>query len=204
MTPEVQSKAFEPFFTTKGPGSGSGLGLSQVFGTARQSGGDVKIESTPGKGTTVSVFLPRAAIGVRRPAARPVESLEQRTSQALVLAVDDDEAVRHTTADILKGLGYGVLQAANGEAALALLNQNAMIDVLLTDVVMPGMSGPELARRARSSHPRLPIVFISGYADPEGIAGDVISYPLVKKPFRPSDLRRQVEAALAQLRAPAV
>jgi len=204
MTPEVQAKAFEPFFTTKGPGSGSGLGLSQVFGTARQSGGDVKIESTPGKGTTVSVFLPRAAIGAGRPAARPVEPLEQRTSPALVLAVDDDEAVRHTTADILKGLGYGVLQAANGEAALALLDQNARIDVLLTDVVMPGMNGPELARRARSSHPRLPVVFISGYADPEGIADDVLSYPLVRKPFRPSDLRRQVEAALAQLRAPAV
>jgi signal transduction histidine kinase len=204
MTPEVQAKAFEPFFTTKGPGAGSGLGLSQVFGTARQSGGDVQIESTPGKGTTVSVFLPRAATGVVRPVARPIEAREQGTSEALVLTVDDDDAVRNTTADILRGLGYTVLQAASGEAALELLKQDGMIDVLLTDVVMTGMSGPELARRARSSHPRLPIVFISGYADPEGIAGDELLHPLVRKPFHPSDLRRQVEAALAQLRAPAV
>jgi len=203
MTPEVQAKAFEPFFTTKGPGVGSGLGLSQVFGTARQSGGDVQIDSAPGNGTSVSVFLPRAAIGVVRRAARPVETPEQGTSKALVLAVDDDAAVRNTTADVLKGLGYSVLQAPSGEAALDLLKQDGMIDVLLTDVVMTGMSGPELARRARSSHPRLPIIFISGYADPEGIAGDVILHPLVRKPFRPSDLRRQIEAALARSRAPA-
>ena len=200
MTPEVQTRAFEPFFSTKGPGAGSGLGLSQVFGTAHQSGGDVKIESAPGKGTTVSVFLPRAKIENRRPAARPAEASQQGTSQALVLAVDDDDAVRTTTADILKGLGYSVVQAASGEAALELLDQDGMIDVLLTDVVMPGMSGAELARRARTSHPRLPIVFISGYADTEGIAGDTLLHRLVRKPFRPSDLRRQVEAAIAELR----
>jgi CheY-like chemotaxis protein len=204
MTPEVQAKAFEPFFSTKGPGAGSGLGLSQVFGTAHQSGGDVQIESAPGKGTTVSVFLPRAKTTIGRPASRPVEAPEQGTSQALVLAVDDDDAVRTTTADILRGLGYGVVQAASGEAALELLHQDGMIDVLLTDVVMPGMSGAELARRARSSHPRLPIVFISGYADPEGVAGDTLLHPLVRKPFRPFELRRQVEAALAELRAAAV
>jgi CheY-like chemotaxis protein len=97
-----------------------------------------------------------------------------------------------------------VVQAASGEAALELLHQDGMIDVLLTDVVMPGMSGAELARRARSSHPRLPIVFISGYADPEGVAGDTLLHPLVRKPFRPFELRRQVEAALAELRAAAV
>ena len=203
MTPEVQAKAFEPFFTTKPPGSGSGLGLSQVFGTARQSGGDVQIESASGKGTTVSVFLPRAAAGVERPPPRPVEPSGPETSHAVVLAVDDDEAVRTTTADILQGLGYSVLQAASGEAALDLLHQDGMIDVLLTDVVMTGMSGPELARRARRWQPRLPIVFISGYADPAGIADDVLLYPLVRKPFRPADLRRQIEAVLAELRAPA-
>jgi CheY-like chemotaxis protein len=200
MTPEVQAKAFEPFFTTKGPGAGSGLGLSQVFGTARQSGGDVQIDSSPGKGTSVSVFLPRAPARVERPSVRPAEMTEQRASHAVVLAVDDDEAVRHITADILKGLGYSVLQAESGEAALDLLNQDGMIDVLLTDVVMPGMSGPELARRARSSQPRLPIVYISGYADPAGIADDGPAHPLVRKPFRPSDLRRQIEASLAELR----
>ena len=200
MTPEVQAKAFEPFFTTKGPGAGSGLGLSQVFGTARQSGGDVQIDSSPGMGTSVSVFLPRASAGIERPSARRAEAAEQKASRAVVLAVDDDAAVRHTTADILKGLGYGVLQAESGDAALELLNQDGMIDVLLTDVVMTGMSGPELARRARLSQPRLPIVFISGYADPAGIADDGLPHPLVRKPFRPSDLRRQIEASLAELR----
>ncbi len=200
MTPEVQAKAFEPFFTTKGPGAGSGLGLSQVFGTARQSGGDVQIDSSPGKGTSVSVFLPRAAARIERPSARAAEPADQGASDAVVLAVDDDAAVRRTTADILKGLGYSVLQAESGEAALELLRQDGMIDVLLTDVVMTGMSGPELARRARLSQPRLPIVFISGYADPAGIAGDGLRHPLVRKPFRPSDLRRQIEASLAELR----
>jgi signal transduction histidine kinase len=204
MTPDVQANAFEPFFTTKPPGAGSGLGLSQVFGTARQSGGDVQIDSAPGKGTSVSVFLPRAAARVERPATRPAEEAELRTSHAVVLAVDDDDAVRSTTTDILRGFGYGVLQAASGETALELLDQDGMIDVLLTDVVMPGMSGPELARRVRVSQPRLPIVFISGYADPAGITGDTLLHPLVRKPFRPSDLRRQIEAALGELRAPAV
>jgi signal transduction histidine kinase len=203
MTPEVQAKAFEPFFTTKPPGAGSGLGLSQVFGTARQLGGDVQIDSFPGKGTTVSVFLPRAVARAERSSVRPAEPDEQRASHAVVLAVDDDAAVRTTTADILKGLGYGVLQADSGEAALELLDQEGMIDVLLTDVVMTGMSGPELARRARQSQPRLPIVFISGYADPASIAMDVLLHPLVRKPFRPAELRCQIEAALAGSPAPA-
>jgi CheY-like chemotaxis protein len=204
MTPEVQVKAFEPFFTAKGPGAGSGLGLSQVFGTARQSGGDVKIDSAPGKGTTVSVFLPRAVARVEHQTGRPADAAEQGTTRAVVLAVDDDDAVRSTIVDILKGLGYSVLQAPSGEAALELLDQDGMIDVLLTDVVMTGMSGPELARRARLSQPRLPIVFISGYADPAGITEDGLFHPLVRKPFRPSDLRRQIEGVLAELRSLAI
>ncbi|MGC2199482.1 MAG: ATP-binding protein, partial [Stellaceae bacterium] len=204
MTPEVQARAFEPFFTTKPPGAGSGLGLSQVFGTARQSGGDVQIDSSPGKGTSVSVFLPRAAAARETGVVRPTEVTEQTTSRAVVLAVDDDDAVRTTTADILKGLGYGVLQASDGEAALELLHQDGMIDLLLTDVVMTGMSGPELARRARLLHPALSIVFISGYADPAGSAEDARLQPLVRKPFRPAELRRQIEAALAEHRAEAV
>jgi CheY-like chemotaxis protein len=121
-----------------------------------------------------------------------------------VLAVDDDDAVRTTTSDILMGLGYGVLQAPNGDAALALLGQQEIIDVLLTDVVMTRMSGPELARRARLLRPNLPVVFISGYADPTGAIDDTPLRPLVRKPFRPSDLRRQIEAALGELRSPAI
>jgi CheY-like chemotaxis protein len=203
MTPEVQAQAFEPFFTTKGPGAGSGLGLSQVFGTARQSGGDVQIDSAPGKGTAISVFLPRAMAPAERADARSTEPSEQRRiSRAVVLVVDDDEAVRATTADILTSLGYDVLQAASGDAALAVLINGSVIDVLLTDVVMTGMSGPELARRARALQPLMPIVFISGYADLAGSEGDQRLHQLVRKPFRPADLRAQIEAALVQSRAP--
>jgi signal transduction histidine kinase len=201
MTPEVQAQAFEPFFTTKGPGAGSGLGLSQVFGTARQSGGDVQIDSEPGKGTAVSVFLPRAAALAEGADARSTEPSEQhRTSRAVVLVVDDDEAVRATTADILTSLGYDVLQAASGDAALAVLINGSVIDVLLTDVVMTGMSGPELARRARALQPLMPVVFISGYADLAGSDGDQRLHQLVRKPFRPADLRAQIEAALVRSR----
>lgn len=203
MTPEVQAKAFEPFFTTKGPGSGSGLGLSQVFGTARQSGGDVQIESEIGKGTAIAVFLPRTTVVVERPTSAPVVAEDPRGS-ATVLLVDDDDAVRATTADVLGGLGYAVKQAADGLAALELLNNDTTIDLLLTDVVMPGMSGPELARRVSSTRHNLPIIFISGYADPEGLAGTSLGR-LVRKPFRAVELQEQIESAIDQARvAPVV
>ncbi len=200
MTPEVQAKAFEPFFTTKGPGAGSGLGLSQVFGTARQSGGDVQIESELGKGTTVSVYLPRAKVAVERAAIAPVVASGARNGSATVLLVDDDEAVRATTADVLVGLGYAVHQAADGPSALELLNHAETVDVLLTDVVMPGMSGPELARHVLVVRPGLPIIFISGYAEPEGLAGESLGR-LVRKPFRAAELQEKIEEAIDQARA---
>ena len=200
MTPEVQAKAFEPFFTTKGPGVGSGLGLSQVFGTARQSGGDVQIESTPGKGTSVSVFLPRATMPAAAGSIPQAGAMEARSSRAVVLIVDDDDAVRATTADVLGGLGYTVLQAPGGNEALALLDSNGPVDVLLTDVVMSGMSGPALARNVHALRPQLPIIFISGYAEPEEIAGEQLGR-LVRKPFTMSDLRKQIEDAIEQAHA---
>jgi signal transduction histidine kinase/CheY-like chemotaxis protein len=203
MTPEVQAKAFEPFFTTKEPGAGSGLGLSQVFGTARQSGGDVQIDSAPGEGTAVSVMLPRAAVQADRAPALRVGLASARPGPAVVLVVDDDDAVRSTTADVVNGLGYTVEEAHSGAEALARLNSGGAIDLLLTDVAMPGMSGPELARRARASRPHLPIIFISGYANPEGIAGELLG-PLVRKPFTTTDLREQIEQGLSEMRVPAI
>jgi signal transduction histidine kinase len=202
MTPEVRAKAFEPFFTTKGPGAGSGLGLSQVFGTAQQSGGGVQIDSTVGQGTSVSVFLPHTTVAMERVVPPSAGGADARASAATVLIVDDDDAVRTTTADILEDLGYSVLQAATADAALELLEGNGAIDLLLTDVVMPGISGPALARRARASRALLPVVFISGYADPEGIASEEPLGRLVRKPFRTSDLRQQIEEALEEARAP--
>jgi signal transduction histidine kinase/CheY-like chemotaxis protein len=201
MTPEVQARAFEPFFTTKPPGTGSGLGLSQVFGTARQSGGGVQIDSAPGKGTAVSVYLPRAGV---LPAGAPVgaeDPTEPKPGEAIVLVVDDDSAVLGTTAAILRDIGYSVAQADSGAAALELLGRNPGIDLLLTDVVMTPMSGPELAREVERLYPRLPIVFFSGYVAPAGLIGDGAGHPLIRKPFTPGELRRQIEAALADKRA---
>jgi CheY-like chemotaxis protein len=203
MTPEVQAKAFEPFFTTKGPGAGSGLGLSQVFGTAHQSGGDVQIESAPGEGTSVSVFMPRAMVVAERAPVASVAIVQARSGSANVLLVDDDDAVRITTSDLLSGLGYTVQEAADGAAALELLDGGAAIDVMVTDVVMPGMSGPELARRVRAMRPGLPIVFISGYSESDGLAEGSLGR-LVRKPFRAAQLQEQIEEAIDQARAASV
>ncbi len=199
MAPEVLARAFEPFFTTRAPGAGSGLGLSQVFGTARQSGGGVGIESAPGQGTVVRVQFPRAFL--EAVPARVVSSLDDRADagarRACVLLVDDDDAVRATTSEVLSELGYEVRTAAGGQQALDLLARDPAIDLLLTDVVMPGMSGPALAREAKSQRPALPILFISGYADPEGLTGEALLGRLVLKPFRRAHLAAQIEASLA-------
>ena len=198
MQPEVMAKAFEPFFTTKGVGHGSGLGLSQVFGLARQSGGGVQLESEPGRGTSVKVFLPRAmtmplAAEPATPGARLGEG-----GGAHILLVDDDEAVRCTTGMVLETMGYSIVQAGGGQQALDLLATGHRIDLLLTDVAMPGMNGPQLARLVRDARPSLPIVFFSGYADPEAVAGDIILQRIVRKPFRATDLAAQIEIALAE------
>jgi signal transduction histidine kinase len=201
MTPEVQARAFEPFFTTKPPGSGSGLGLSQVFGTARQSGGGVHIDSEPGRGTAVSVYLPRAAGQGAQTQLRSEETPEPEPGAALVLVVDDDAAVLNTTTAILESIGYSVLQAESGSSALELLDLERSIDLLLTDVVMTPMSGPELARQVEQLYPQLPIIFFSGYAGSAGLKGDGPQHRLIRKPFTPTELRRQIEQALAEGRA---
>jgi signal transduction histidine kinase len=201
MAPGVLAKVFEPFFTTKGPGAGSGLGLSQVFGVARQSGGGVRIESTPGVGTRVTVLVPRGSADLMATPRPQIDMARAGSTGAIVLVVDDDQAVRDTTAEIVRDLGYDVHEAANGAAALALLVEGLRIDVLLTDVAMPEMSGPELARQALALRPGLPIVFISGYADPDAIAGEARLQPLVLKPFRPRELAAQLAQAIASVRA---
>ncbi len=196
IAPEILSRVFEPFFTTKPLGSGSGLGLSQVFGTAKQSGGEVHIRSEVGKGTTVTVDFPRAAVvPTRIDNGRPDESL--RGSDATILLVDDDDLVRSVTVAMLEDWGYRVLDAAGGYAALAILADNPGIDILITDLVMPSMNGVQLATAARAAYSRLSVVFITGYADQAGAtipAGD----RLVRKPFVGADLYRAVEAEFAE------
>ncbi len=200
MAPDVLAKAFEPFFTTKGPGRGSGLGLSQVLGLARQSGGGVQLDSMQGKGTVVQVYLPRATM-TAVPQSAPALAEFDRGSASTILLVDDDEAVRSTTGMILETMGYTIVTAESGQGALTLLRSDQGVDLLLTDVAMPGMNGPQLARQVRVIRPLLPIVFFSGYADPEAVAGDTIRQRIVRKPFRATELAAQIEIALAEARA---
>jgi signal transduction histidine kinase len=195
MTTDVLARAFEPFFTTKSPGSGSGLGLSQVYGTARQLGGGVRIDSAPDLGTSVTIYLPRSSVMAEPPQIPAV--IPSTASQGAVLVVDDDPAVRTTTVEVLRDLGYDLREAGGGEEALDLLRRDNQIEVLLTDVVMPGMNGAELARLAADVRPRLTILFMSGYADPEEITGALRRHRLVRKPFLPAHLATQIEAALA-------
>jgi CheY-like chemotaxis protein len=198
IAPDILSRVFEPFFTTKEPGSGSGLGLSQVFGTARQSGGEVHIETVVGRGTAVRVDLPRAKATPSK--ARP----DRRTvglqgSTANILLVDDDDPVRAVTAAMLRDLGYTVRDVAGGEAALKELASNEGTDILLTDLVMPVMNGSQLAALARERWDDLSVVFISGYAEQAGFAL-LRDDRLIHKPFSAGDLHDAIEAVLLERR----
>ena len=196
MTPEVLAKAFEPFFTTKEIGKGSGLGLSQVLGFAKQSGGGMRIETRVGEGTTVKVFLPRARQGVPDQVANSKEQIRPHRASAIILLVDDDNAVREVTGAILRDYGYVVLEVGSGGAALDLLDGEAQIDLVLLDFAMPGMNGMEVARQVQSKYPTLPILFITGYADKTALesVGDA---RIVKKPFVGDELANKISAALA-------
>ncbi|WP_455923225.1 response regulator [Pseudomonas putida] len=200
MTGEVLAKAFEPFFTTKDIGKGSGLGLAQVFGFAKQSGGGVAIITAPGQGTTVEVYLPSQAAGTVSPAAPPPARGEREAcgQDRTVLLVDDDHQVRAVTAQLLERLGYRVLEAASGQVALDVLSEQ--VDVMLTDYAMPGMNGAQLAQVARGVYPGLPVVFITGYAETGGLQdGELL---VVQKPFRDDELADKLEQALLAQRQP--
>ena len=197
MTPEVRAKVFEPFFTTKEVGKGSGLGLSQVLGFAKQSGGGVRIDSTPGEGTTVYIFLPRATQRMSQARDTIVPSVQDMRSEgATILVVDDDGAVREVTSAILRDLGYSVIEASSGAAALALLEQHPDVDLMVIDFAMPGMNGAEVAQQARVSRPEIPILFVTGYADRAALTG-ISDTQIVGKPFVDDELARKIKHALA-------
>ena len=201
MSPDVKARAFDPFFTTKGPSAGSGLGLSQVYGMARQSGGNVVIDSTPNEGTRVVLSLPRAASAedCDRAADDPLELPGPGTRSELVLVVDDDAAVRQVTVEMVHDLGCEVVQAAGAEQALALIDQLSPPPALiLLDYAMPGMNGLQLARALRDRGLTAPIALVTGYAElaeadiaPEQLGG------LLRKPFT----IRELQNLLTQLRA---
>ncbi|MBX9775147.1 MAG: response regulator [Xanthobacteraceae bacterium] len=196
MSPDVRAKAFEPFFTTKEVGKGSGLGLSQVLGFAKQSGGGVQIESQEGAGTSIHIYLPRATAKMQPQNDPGTAKVTATHHSATVLVVDDDSAVRDVTAALLQELGYHVLEAGSGGAALDLLANENNIDLMLIDFAMPGMSGAELARRIRSQRPSLPIVFVTGFADRTALAGVSESH-IVSKPYVEDELTEKVRAVLA-------
>jgi signal transduction histidine kinase/ActR/RegA family two-component response regulator len=195
MTEEVQKKAFEPFFTTKAVGSGTGLGLSQVYGIAKQTGGAVRIDSRLGKGTTVAVYLPRAlSLPVHHKTdEEAVAALP--AGHATILVADDDRDVRELLVSCLDSLGYRALAASSGSLAVEMIEKNSSIELLMVDIAMPEMNGIEVARVVAAKRPELPIVFMTGYIGSSKLDG-VEQQRLMKKPFTVAELTKQVEEAL--------
>jgi signal transduction histidine kinase/ActR/RegA family two-component response regulator len=201
MSQEIMARAFDPFFTTKPPGRGTGLGLSQVYGFARQSGGAVRIDSAPGRGTTVQIMLPRASEPVPR---RQVGAAKEVVAAggATILVVDDDEDVLKTASGMLCDLGYTVVRAADREQALESLRCH-LIDVALIDLVMPHTSGTELAAQLRKLRPDLPVLFCSGLSDHRAAQSDEIcEQNFIAKPYNGRELALKLTTVLAKDRSP--
>jgi len=196
MSPSVRARVFEPFFTTKEVGKGSGLGLSQVLGFAKQSNGGVRIDTVEGQGTSIRIFLPRSDLAEDRADIAAEQIGADPDFPARILLVDDDDAVRQVVADMLRELHYDVLESGSAGAAFDVLESNRAIDLLLLDFAMPGMSGAEVARRVRTRYPRLPILFVTGYADRTLLSG-IDEAQTIGKPFQLHDLAAKLAQALS-------
>ncbi|WP_210530168.1 response regulator [Rubellimicrobium arenae] len=193
------AKAVEPFFSTKGVGRGTGLGLSMVHGLAAQSGGILELASEPGRGTVVTLWLPATARAAG-PLAGATDEPRVARPGSTVLLVDDEELVRASTADMLRDLGYTVLEATSGARALTMLRSGAQVDLVVTDYLMPGMSGAALIQEIRQSGSTVPIVLITGYTNAASdVPGDVAK---LAKPFRQVDLAARLAALLEDRPAP--
>ena len=195
MTPEVQAHLFEPFFTTKEPGKGSGIGLSTVYAIIQQLGGHVEVTTAPGRGSEFRIFLrriaaPASATAAGAPPAQPPGGTET------ILVVEDEATVRHLTLRFLESLGYQVRVAMNGQEALRLAESGAPLDLVLTDVVMPVMGGPELVERLHARRPELPVLYMSGFTEELPAASKPGAAALLVKPFTLEDLAQAVRAAL--------
>ncbi len=199
MTPEVLERAFEPFFTTKPLGQGTGLGLSQVFGFVKQSGGNIKVYSRPGQGTTVKIYLPRMGeAGAAHDNDRTEAVVANGKRSESILIVEDNEDVRAFAAEALRDYGFSVLEATDAAEALRVLDGKQPIDLLFTDIGLPGLNGRELVAMVQRRHPGLRILFTSGYAQmPSPTSSRWISeIPLLSKPFTRSQLYEKVLQAL--------
>ena len=196
MTDSEREQLFDPFFTTKA--GGTGLGLATVYGVVEQSGGTIEVDSAPGMGSSFRICLPRASTPAEPPAPRHVPDIPARGNET-VLLVEDELVVRQLVAEILETSGYAVLQAGDGPSGLELLRRHSdPIDLLLTDVVMPGMSGPEIAQAVTSMRPGTQVLYMSGYTDSaighHGVLEPGIAF--LQKPFSADDLTRKVRALL--------
>lgn len=214
MSEDVLKQAFEPFFSTKPHARSSGLGLSTAFGFVRQSGGHIELDSAPGQGTTVTLHFPRAAAedaaprmheGAKGAASSPLGPV---SGDETILVVDDEDAVRAAAVEMLQSLGYRVLQAANGEVALSLIGSGIPIDLVFTDVVMPGpVRGPQIAAAAKAQLPHARVLFASGYPQGELLRGGLLAegVELLHKPYRLDQMARRVREMLrrSELDAPA-
>jgi signal transduction histidine kinase/ActR/RegA family two-component response regulator len=199
IPPEIIERVFDPFFTTKPVGKGTGLGLSQIFGFTRQSGGDVQLQSEVGKGTTISLYLPRTAEAPQQAAdARAQLSEAAAPSPGTgILVVEDDPRVSRATVGALEELGYHPIACASGREAIEILEREAGIELIITDVMMPEMTGPELVKEASRRFPWIAVLFVTGYVGEAGDADDLSGYDILRKPFTVSALAAAVTTALA-------
>ncbi len=199
MAPEIREHVFEPFFTTKSVGKGSGLGLSMIYGFVKQSEGHIRLYSEVGHGTAISLYFPQAQDTSEVAEMHDAEEAMPRARGEVVLVVEDEPRVRHVTVQRLEALGYTVLEAENGPAALDVLATSLGVDLVFTDVVMPGgMSGRDLAAKVRDHHPEMKIMLTSGYAEQAGIENDALDEGEVwlRKPYRLVELARMIREVL--------
>jgi CheY-like chemotaxis protein len=198
MDEQTKARIFEPFFTTKEPGKGTGLGLSTVYGIVKQSGGSIQVDSAPGRGTTFTVYLPRVSDEAETSAVDGSGAAVPKGSET-VLLVEDDEAIRSLARRILQTQGHSVLEALDAQGAIRLAETHpSTIHLLITDIVMPQMSGRELAKRLAALRPSMKVLYVSGYTDDavirHGISVHEVAF--LQKPFSPDSLTRKVREVL--------
>jgi CheY-like chemotaxis protein len=198
MSEETQSRIFEPFFTTKGPGKGTGLGLATVYGVVKQSGGYIYVYSEVDRGTTLKIYLPQVIAELDKPTGETVVPGRARGSET-ILFVEDEQSVRDLVRQYLTGTGYSVLEASDGARALKIAEGHAgPIHILITDVVMPHLSGPDLATQLVASRPDLKVLFISGYTDDTVFRHGVLEggVAFLQKPFNLKALAAKIREML--------
>ena len=201
MTPDVLERVFEPFFTTKPVGTGTGLGLSQIFAFVRQADGEIGIVSAPNEGTTVTLYLPRYAGAAAKPAPRQAEAMPARSEALDILVVEDDPRVLAATMGALSELGHRPLACSDPRAALALLDAMEGVDLIVSDVLMPGQTGPEMIAEIARTHGHVAVLYVTGYAGEAGGEAEFGGHHVLRKPFTITALARAIGDAMAAPRA---